>query len=76
MNNKLIIGLQKTVVTLNHQFVDATARDAYFIDNPAELADKLFIKVGTGYQQYIDEIWEDVSAVVIEQLIARSTANS
>lgn len=60
----------KTVVTLNHQFVDATARDAYFIDNPAELADKLFIKVGTGYQQYIDEIWEDVSAVVIEQLIA------
>ncbi len=56
----------KTVVTLNHQFTDVTARDTYFTANPTELVDKLFIKVGTGYQQYIESAWQDVDAVLIE----------
>ena len=60
----------KTAITLSHQFADITARDAYFVLNPTELVDNLFIKVGTGYQQYLSSIWEDVSAVVIEQLTA------
>lgn len=57
----------KSSVTLNHQFADNTARDTYFTANPTELVEKAFIKVGTGYQQYINGAWEDTSAVIIEQ---------
>jgi lysophospholipase L1-like esterase len=64
----------KTVVTLNHQFADATTRDTYFTAHPTELVDKLFIKVGTGYQQYIESAWQGVSAVVTEQLTANLQA--
>lgn len=53
----------KTAITLSHQFADITARDAYFVLNPTELVDNLFIKVGTGYQRYLSSIWEDVSSV-------------
>lgn len=60
----------KTSITTTHQFADATARDAYFVTNPTELTEGLFIKVGTGYQQYLSESWEDVSAVLIEQVQA------
>jgi hypothetical protein len=60
----------KTSITTTHQFADATARDAYFVTNPTELTEGLFIKVGTGYQQYLSETWEDVSAVLIEQVQA------
>lgn len=59
--------VNKTSVTLSHQFADVTTRDAYFVTNPTELQDNLFIKVGTGYQQYLNNAWEDVSAVLVEQ---------
>lgn len=59
--------INKTSVTLSHQFEDATARDAYFVTNLTELQDNLFIKVGTGYQQYLNDAWADVSAVLVEQ---------
>lgn len=58
--------VSKTAITLSHQFADITARDAYFVLNPTELVDNLFIKVGTGYQQYINGVWEDVSAIIVE----------
>ena len=58
--------MNKASVTLNHQFIDVTARDAYFTANPTELLANLFIKVGTGYQQYINGAWEDVSAIIVE----------
>lgn len=56
----------KTAVTLNHTFADNTARDTYFTANPTELVDNLFIKVGAGYQQYVNSIWEASTAVVAD----------
>jgi hypothetical protein len=62
----------KTVVTLTHQFADNTARDNYFTLHPTELVDKLFIKVGTAYQQRINTTWESASAVLVEMLTAQN----
>jgi len=59
--------VNKTSVTLSHQFADVTARDAYFVTNPTELVEDLFIKVGTGYQQYLNSAWADTTAVLVEQ---------
>lgn len=56
----------KTAVTLSHTFADNTARDTYFTANPIELVENLFIKVGTGYQQYINSTWEEATAVVAD----------
>jgi hypothetical protein len=54
----------KTAITLSHQFTDNTARDAYFVAHPTELVENLFIKVGTGYQQYLNSVWESSSPVL------------
>lgn len=70
-HNRINDLANKTAVTLNHVFVDSTARDAYFTANPTELVDNLFIKVGTGYQQYINSAWENTEAVIVEQLPAK-----
>ena len=62
--------LNKSAITLTHMFVDNTARDAYFVAHPTELLDLQFIKVGTGYQQYIEGAWQASTAIVAEQLSA------
>ena len=62
--------LNKSAITLTHMFVDNAARDAYFVAHPAELIELQFIKVGTGYQQYIEGIWTDSVPIVSEQLSA------
>lgn len=62
--------LNKSAITLTHMFADATARDAYFVANPTELIELQFIKVGTGYQQYIEGVWTDSVPIVSEQLSA------
>ena len=62
--------LNKSAITLSHMFADATARDAYFVAHPTELMEQLFIKVGTGYQQYLLGVWSAASPIVAEQLSA------
>ena len=62
--------LNKSAITLTHMFADATARDAYFVAHPTELVELQFIKVGTGYQQYIEGAWQSSTAIVSEQLSA------
>lgn len=60
--------LNKSAITLTHMFADNSARDAYFVANPSELMEQLFIKVGTGYQQYIEGVWTDSVPIVSETL--------
>lgn len=62
--------LNKSAITLTHMFADNAARDAYFVANPSELMEQLFIKVGTGYQQRLGGVWQSSSAIVAEQLSA------
>ena len=62
--------LNKSAITLTHMFADSTARDVYFVAHPTELVDLQFIKVGTGYQQYIEGAWQSSTAIVAEQLSA------
>ena len=62
--------LNKSAITLTHMFADNTARDAYFVANPTELMEQLFIKVGTAYQQYIEGVWTGSVPIVSEQLSA------
>ena len=62
--------LNKSAITLTHMFADNTTRDAFFVTYPAELVDLQFIKVGTGYQQYIEGAWQASTAIVAEQLSA------
>jgi len=67
VNSQLASTLNKTSVTLSHQFADATARDAYFVAHPTELVNQLYIKVGTTYQQYLGGTWTASSPVLVEQ---------
>ena len=62
--------LNKSAITLTHVFADNTARDTYFVANPTELIELQFIKVGTGYQQYIEGAWTDSVPIVAEQVSA------
>ena len=62
--------LNKSAITLTHMFADNTARDAYFVAHPTEKVEQLFIKVGTGYQQYLSGVWSAASPIVAEQLSA------
>jgi len=48
----------------NHFFDDNTARDAYFVTNPTEKEDGVFISVGAGYQQWDGSSWVDKTSVV------------
>ena len=66
-NSKALKDLaSKTAVTLSHTFADNIARDAYFVANPTELVENVFIKVGAGYQQYVNSTWESSTAVVAD----------
>ena len=62
--------LNKSAITLTHIFADNTARDTYFVANHTELIELQFIKVGTGYQQYIEGAWTDSVPIVAEQVSA------
>lgn len=64
--------LNKSAITLSHMFADNASRDAYFVANPTELTEQLFIKVGTGYQQRLSGAWQASTAIVAEQLSATS----
>ena len=44
-------------INANHFFADNTARDAYFVTNPTELADGLFISSDDAYQIYNGVAW-------------------
>lgn len=59
-------GAGAIVVADNHRFVDAAARDAYFVAHPSELADDLYVVTGTQLQQYdlATTAWLDMSAVI------------
>lgn len=70
VESELADTLNKSAITLTHMFADATARDAYFVAHPAELIELQFIKVETGYQQYIEGAWQSSTAIVSEQLSA------
>lgn len=47
-------------------FADNTARDAYFVSNPSEIASPLvpFISVGAGFQQWSGSAWVTKTAVL------------
>ncbi|NCB66834.1 MAG: hypothetical protein EOM48_11815, partial [Bacilli bacterium] len=70
VKQQLADTLNKSAITLTHMFADNTVRDAYFVAHPTELVDLQFIKVGTGYQQYIEGAWQASTAIVAEQLSA------
>lgn len=61
---ELKLAMNKTAVTFSHQFADNTARDAYFASKPLELIEKLFIKVGTGYQQRVNGSWQAANPIL------------
>ena len=62
--------LNKSAITLTHMFADTAARDAYFVAHPTELMEQLFIKVGTGYQQYLEGAWQSATPILSEQVSA------
>ena len=70
VEQQLADTLNKSAITLTHMFADNTARDVYFVANPTELMEQLFIKVGTAYQQYIEGVWTGSVPIVSEQLSA------
>ena len=70
LEQQLADTLNKSAITLTHMFADNASRDAYFVANPTELMEQLFIKVGTGYQQYLEGIWTDSVPIVSEQVSA------
>ena len=72
VKQQLAETLNKSAITLSHMFADNTVRDTYFIANPTELTEQLFIKVGTGYQQRLSGSWQASTAIVAEQLSATS----
>lgn len=72
VTQQLTDTLNKSAITLSHMFADNTVRDTYFIANPTELTEQLFIKVGTGYQQRLSGAWQASTAIVAEQLSATS----
>ena len=70
VEQQLADTLNKSAITLTHMFADNTARDAYFVAHPTELVELQFVKVGTGYQQYIEGVWTDSVPIVAEQVSA------
>ena len=70
VKQQLADTLNKSAITLTHMFADNTARDAYFVAHPTELIELQFVKVGTGYQQYIEGVWTASTPIVAEQLSA------
>jgi hypothetical protein len=47
-----------------HVFADTSERDDYFIANPDELEDGIFIVLGGGFQMRADETWRNMTAVM------------
>lgn len=70
VEQQLAETLNKSAITMTHMFADNAVRDAYFVANPSELIEQLFIKVGAGYQQRLSGAWQASTAIVAEQLSA------
>lgn len=52
-------GAIKVNINAGHVFVDNTARDAYFITNPTELVENMYVYCNSKLQQYDGSIWID-----------------
>ena len=45
-------GAIKVNINAGHIFVDNTARDAYFVTNPSELVENMYVYCNSKLQQY------------------------
>ena len=64
INNKIFPTPDNVIkIKPTHIFVDELARNAYFILNPSERVEGVLISVGVGFQQWLDSVWEDKTAV-------------
>lgn len=52
-------GAIKVNINAGHIFVDNTARDAYFVTNPSELVENMYVYCDSKLQQYDGSIWTD-----------------
>ena len=52
-------GAIKVNINAGHIFVDNTARDAYFVTNPTELVENMYVYCNSKLQQYDGSIWID-----------------
>ena len=52
-------GAIKVNTNAGHVFVDNTARDAYFVTNPTELVENMYVYCDSKLQQYDGSIWVD-----------------
>ncbi len=52
-------GAIKVNINAGHIFIDNTARDAYFVTNPTELEEKMYVYCNSKLQQYDGSIWVD-----------------
>jgi|GEM_PF-4360316 len=52
-------GAIKVNINAGHIFVDNTARDAYFVTNPSELVENMYVYCDSKLQQYDGSIWVD-----------------
>ena len=57
-------GAIKVNINAGHIFVDNTARDAYFVTNPTELVENMYVYCNSKLQQYDGSIWVDRSAAI------------
>jgi hypothetical protein len=51
-------------IKYEHYFADTTERDNYFITNPSELENGVYVVVGSMLQQYQVDTWVDLSPVI------------
>jgi hypothetical protein len=56
----------RTTVTIadKHIFSSEAVRDAYFVSNPGELEEGLYVQAGTQFFRYHDEEWVEVTAII------------
>ena len=52
-------GAIKVNINAGHIFVDNTARDAYFVTNPTELLENMYVYCDSKLQQYDGSTWTD-----------------
>jgi hypothetical protein len=52
-------GAIKVNINAGHIFVDNTARDTYFVTNPTELVENMYVYCNSKLQQYDGSIWVD-----------------
>lgn len=45
-------------------FTNDAARDTYFTANPSELVADIYIQSGSNFEQWVNGVWQDVTAVI------------